>query len=66
MTRDTGRRYKSRTSKEEEEIARDKIKEDREDENCRFITTRETRRKNMKREREGQKKGETKRKKARH
>lgn len=40
--------------------------EDREDENCRFITTRETRRKNMKREREGQEKGEIKRKKARH
>lgn len=39
MTRDTGRRYKLRTSKEEEEIVRDKIEEDRKDENCRFIMT---------------------------
>lgn len=43
MTRDIGPRYKSRISKEEEEIARDKIKEDHEDENCRF-TMRDERR----------------------
>lgn len=56
MTRDTGRRYKSRTSKEEEEIARDKIEEDREDGNCRF-TRRATKEKHE--EREGGRKRES-------